>query len=321
MPSRRSRCVGWSTATVCARRLVGRISRIGWSGRRRNGRASPASHRRPVARRPARGGGPRRSRAAPRCRDGACAPPRVAPAGTPAVRTTSDPRGTRAACPGHPSRECTRRIDRVGRVRHSSTITRPQIHNGDAHRHTRAAWSRQSDPGRRRRQTRRQASATCCSPTSPATRASWPASSRSTGSTSARASRPPTPCSVPSWTPSSTGVEPDFAVVKLEGDAVFAAAPAADLDGQGDRVLEKLGAMYRAFIDSRTRAIPSSDHICTACPAVAHLDLKVGAPPGPGGAPGGRVRQRPARPGGDGRAPPAQEHHPGPDRLPARTCS
>ena len=71
------------------------------------------------------------------------------------------------------------------------------------------------------------------------------------------------------------GVEPDFALVKLEGDAVFAAAPAASLDGQGDRVLEKLGAMYRAFIDSRTRAIPSSDHVCTACPAVAHLDLKV----------------------------------------------
>jgi hypothetical protein len=71
------------------------------------------------------------------------------------------------------------------------------------------------------------------------------------------------------------GVEPDFAVVKLEGDAVFAAAPAAGLDGQGDRVLENLGAMYRAFTHSRTRAIPASDHLCTACPAVAHLDLKV----------------------------------------------
>jgi hypothetical protein len=71
------------------------------------------------------------------------------------------------------------------------------------------------------------------------------------------------------------GVEPDFSLVKLEGDAVFAAAPAASLDGQGDRVLEQLGTMYRAFIDSRTRAIPNSDHMCTACPAVAHLDLKV----------------------------------------------
>jgi class 3 adenylate cyclase len=71
------------------------------------------------------------------------------------------------------------------------------------------------------------------------------------------------------------GVEPDFALVKLEGDAVFAAAPAARLDGQGDRLLEKLGTTYRAFVESRTRAIPASDHLCTACPAVAYLDLKV----------------------------------------------
>jgi class 3 adenylate cyclase len=70
------------------------------------------------------------------------------------------------------------------------------------------------------------------------------------------------------------GVEPDFAVVKLEGDAVFAAAPAASLDGQGDQVLERLGTMYREFIEARRRAIPSSDHVCTACPAVANLDLK-----------------------------------------------
>ena len=71
------------------------------------------------------------------------------------------------------------------------------------------------------------------------------------------------------------GVEPDLALVKLEGDAVFAAAPAAGLDGQGDRVLDTIRGTYRAFIGARTRAIPSSDHVCTACPAVAHLDLKV----------------------------------------------
>jgi class 3 adenylate cyclase len=70
------------------------------------------------------------------------------------------------------------------------------------------------------------------------------------------------------------GLEPDFAVVKLEGDAVFAAASASSLDGQGDHVASRLGAMYRSFTDARTRAIPSSDHICIACPAVAHLDLK-----------------------------------------------
>lgn len=71
------------------------------------------------------------------------------------------------------------------------------------------------------------------------------------------------------------GAAPDFALVKLEGDAVFAAAPAPSLDGRGDRVLEKVATIYEAFTDARTRALPANDHICTACPAVAHLDLKV----------------------------------------------
>ncbi len=71
------------------------------------------------------------------------------------------------------------------------------------------------------------------------------------------------------------GTRPDFELIKLEGDAVFAAAPAPMLDSQGDMVLTKLGALYRAFIENRTRAIPTSDHICTACPFVANLDLKM----------------------------------------------
>jgi class 3 adenylate cyclase len=71
------------------------------------------------------------------------------------------------------------------------------------------------------------------------------------------------------------GVAPAFDLVKLEGDAVFAVAPTARLDGDGDQVLERLGTMYQAFIDSRTRAIPSNDHVCIACPNVARLDLKV----------------------------------------------
>ena len=70
------------------------------------------------------------------------------------------------------------------------------------------------------------------------------------------------------------GAAPEFDLVKLEGDAVFAVAPASRLDGDGDRVLERLGTMYQAFIGSRTRAIPANDHVCIACPAVAHLDLK-----------------------------------------------
>ncbi len=71
------------------------------------------------------------------------------------------------------------------------------------------------------------------------------------------------------------GTRPDFELIKLEGDAVFAAAPAAALDSQGDIVLEKLGMLYRTFIENRTRAVPTSDHICTACPFVANLDLKM----------------------------------------------
>jgi class 3 adenylate cyclase len=70
------------------------------------------------------------------------------------------------------------------------------------------------------------------------------------------------------------GVEPDFSVVKLEGDAVFAAAPAATLDGRGEHILDLLAGTYSEFIGARTRAIPSHDHVCTACPNVAKLDLK-----------------------------------------------
>src|SRR5947207_11151029 len=47
------------------------------------------------------------------------------------------------------------------------------------------------------------------------------------------------------------GVRPDFAVVKLEGDAVFAAAPAVRLDGRGEPVLSRLQTIYRAFVDRR----------------------------------------------------------------------
>ena len=71
------------------------------------------------------------------------------------------------------------------------------------------------------------------------------------------------------------GLGPAFALVKLEGDAVFAAASAPSLDGQGRRVLKTIADTYLAFVDARTAAIPSNDHVCTACPAVAQLDLKI----------------------------------------------
>jgi hypothetical protein len=71
------------------------------------------------------------------------------------------------------------------------------------------------------------------------------------------------------------GIAPEFGLVKLEGDAVFAVAPAARLDGQGEQVLDQLRSMYRTFTDVRTIAYDASDYLCTACPAVANLDLKI----------------------------------------------
>ena len=71
------------------------------------------------------------------------------------------------------------------------------------------------------------------------------------------------------------GVRPDLELVKLEGDAVFAAAPAPGLDGHGERIIQRIRDTYRSFVDARTRAIPANDHVCTACPNVARLDLKV----------------------------------------------
>ncbi len=71
------------------------------------------------------------------------------------------------------------------------------------------------------------------------------------------------------------GVEPDFEVAKLEGDAVFGIAPTASLDGHGDAVLAQLRAVHRAFHARRVEAEPSPDHVCTACLLVSNLDLKM----------------------------------------------
>src|SRR5919109_4828650 len=71
------------------------------------------------------------------------------------------------------------------------------------------------------------------------------------------------------------GVQPAFDIAKLEGDAVFAVAPAEGLEGQGEAVLDRLRAVYRAFYVVREdRKKSASDHICTACPVVGNLNLK-----------------------------------------------
>jgi class 3 adenylate cyclase len=71
------------------------------------------------------------------------------------------------------------------------------------------------------------------------------------------------------------GVEPEFAVANLEGDAVFATAPAADLDGHGASVVSHLEKVHRAFRVRRAEAKQAQDHVCTACPVVGNLDLKM----------------------------------------------
>jgi len=70
------------------------------------------------------------------------------------------------------------------------------------------------------------------------------------------------------------GVQPEFEVAKLEGDAVFAIANADALDGRGDAVVRALQGMYRAFVKRRFEARSARDHVCTACPVVSNLDLK-----------------------------------------------
>ena len=71
------------------------------------------------------------------------------------------------------------------------------------------------------------------------------------------------------------GVQPAFEVAKLEGDAVFAVAPAERLDDQGEAVVDRLRAVYRAFDVVREERKAASDHVCTACPVVGSLDLKM----------------------------------------------
>lgn len=71
------------------------------------------------------------------------------------------------------------------------------------------------------------------------------------------------------------GVQPVFAVAKLEGDAVFAVAPAGALDARGEELLARLQALYQAFHARREQARAARDHVCTACPVVGSLDLKM----------------------------------------------
>lgn len=72
------------------------------------------------------------------------------------------------------------------------------------------------------------------------------------------------------------GIAPEFELVKVEGDAVFGTAPADALDSRGTALVSVLGELYRTFTARRdVLAVTASDDKCTACFAVATLDLKM----------------------------------------------
>jgi hypothetical protein len=78
------------------------------------------------------------------------------------------------------------------------------------------------------------------------------------------------------------GLRHPFSVAKFEGDAIFAVAPAAELDGRGPDLLAILGDTYRRFVTTRTEAyVAQQAHECTACPLVRNLDLKMVLHEGP----------------------------------------
>jgi class 3 adenylate cyclase len=71
------------------------------------------------------------------------------------------------------------------------------------------------------------------------------------------------------------GIEPELEVAKLEGDAVFAIAPALSLDGRGEGLLARLRATFDGFAAVQHEATKASDHICLACPMAGTLRLKM----------------------------------------------
>jgi hypothetical protein len=72
------------------------------------------------------------------------------------------------------------------------------------------------------------------------------------------------------------GIQPAFSVSKLEGDAVFGVASAAELDAASGSLLPGLRAVVDRFSEAKQeQATRASDHICTACPVAATLWLKM----------------------------------------------
>ncbi len=72
------------------------------------------------------------------------------------------------------------------------------------------------------------------------------------------------------------GIQPEFAVAKVEGDAVFGVATASELDASSGSVLEQLQEVVERFHEVQVQqARGASDHLCTACPVASSLWLKM----------------------------------------------
>ena len=72
------------------------------------------------------------------------------------------------------------------------------------------------------------------------------------------------------------GVQPTFAVVKVEGDAVFGVAPAAELETASGSLLGELRGVVERFHEVKLeQAAIASDHVCNACPVASRLWLKM----------------------------------------------
>ena len=72
------------------------------------------------------------------------------------------------------------------------------------------------------------------------------------------------------------GIQPTFSVAKIEGDAVFGVAVAAELDAEAESVLAGLRAVVDQFREvQQEQAAIASDHLCSACPVAGTLWLKM----------------------------------------------
>ena len=72
------------------------------------------------------------------------------------------------------------------------------------------------------------------------------------------------------------GLQPAFAVAKVEGDAVFGVAAATELDAVSGSLLPALRAVVDRFHEVQLeQATIASDHLCTACPVAGTLWLKM----------------------------------------------